>query len=377
MEKGQIPSFLSDLTKSIKNENLGWEVGDNFLLELPKKEQELYLGCVPGPNEPTLEESERIASTTFKAGDTSLMADQALPATFDWRNRNGKNFITPVKHQGPCGSCVAFGAVATVESRIRIIANDPNYNIDLSEAHLFYCHARSEGRNCSIGWWCDKALIAFRDKGVADEACYPYTPGDQDCTGLCSNWQGRSVKISGYTTHTDRNAMKAAIINTGPLVGRYSVYSDFFAYSSGVYRKSSGATSPSGHCISVVGYDDTNSCWICKNSWGPNWGEKHPLLTEKGYFRIGYGEVGIDERMWSVNDVPLWLHNKKVTGLWSINEVRNAWVLLHGVGWKKIWNQDDVIFYMMLTQLTSAKGSGSNVHVYLNNGMISQIYVLN
>ena len=41
------------------------------------------------------------------------------------------------------------------------------------------------------------------------------------------------------------------------------------------------------HCILIVGYDDAEKAWICKNSWGTGWGDK-------GYFRIGYGECGID-----------------------------------------------------------------------------------
>src|SRR5206468_3305820 len=47
------------------------------------------------------------------------------------------------------------------------------------------------------------------------------------------------------------------------------------------------------HCVSVVGYDDVAGCWICKNSWGPGWGDR-------GFFRIAYGEVGIDASMWGV-----------------------------------------------------------------------------
>ena len=75
----------------------------------------------------------------------------------------GANYLTPVKNQGNCGSCVSFGTVAAVEGRMRRQRNDPNLAVDYSEAHLFYCHARSEGRNCDNGWWPDRALNAFRD----------------------------------------------------------------------------------------------------------------------------------------------------------------------------------------------------------------------
>jgi parallel beta-helix repeat protein len=42
-----------------------------------------------------------------------------------------------------------------------------------------------------------------------------------------------------------------------------------------------------GHWITIVGFDDAQKCWICKNSWGTYWGER-------GWFRIKYGECGIE-----------------------------------------------------------------------------------
>ena len=51
-----------------------------------------------------------------------------------------------------------------------------------------------------------------------------------------------------------------------------------------------------GHCVSIVGYDDTRQCWIAKNSWGDWWGKK-------GFFKIGYGECGIDAAMWAIEGV--------------------------------------------------------------------------
>ncbi len=64
-----------------------------------------------------------------------------------------------------------------------------------------------------------------------------------------------------------------------------NVYEDFFYYERGVYRASYGGYI-GDHAVCVVGFDDANSCWICKNSWGTGWGES-------GWFKIGYGECGM------------------------------------------------------------------------------------
>ena len=45
--------------------------------------------------------------------------------------------------------------------------------------------------------------------------------------------------------------------------------------------------------MAIIGYDDAQRCWIAKNSWGTEWGAG-------GFFRIGYGEVGIDASMWGI-----------------------------------------------------------------------------
>ena len=130
------------------------------------------LGYTPGPTEHSLDAREMLARANhqhFMA--MAAVAAPAYPSSFDWRNVGGKNYITPVKDQGQCGSCVSFGCVAAVEAAVRIKKKSPTLKIDLSEAHLFYCHTGVAGGTCGTGWYPDAALTPFQKPGVVDEAC--------------------------------------------------------------------------------------------------------------------------------------------------------------------------------------------------------------
>ena len=293
MPKKTDPNYL---IAEVRAAGARWQAGITSVSELSDQEKILRLGYVPGPGEMSLAEREQHASAKLAAGE--MMAAVGAPAAYDLRNVAGKNFITPVKDQGNCGSCVAFGSCATVEGTLRVQTNNPNLGVDLSEAHLFYCQARSQGRMCSGangGWWVPPALDCFKNTGVADEPCYPYTGGDQNCTNLCANWQSRVTKIMNWHAITNPADMKTWISTKGPLAACFTVYQDFFNYHSGVYHHVTGGVA-GGHCISVVGYSDTGRFWICKNSWGTGWGEQ-------GFFCIAYGECGIDATMWAVEGV--------------------------------------------------------------------------
>ncbi|CAN5643447.1 hypothetical protein BH10ACI4_BH10ACI4_30320 [soil metagenome] len=314
---------FSNLQQTLSQQQSRWVAAITPLTQLAEDQKLLRLGATPIDG-PSLQVRETSALEQFKAWqlqasavavptaaaaattgvrvalDPNLVRNfpHTLFAAIDWRNVGGKNFVSPVRDQAACGSCVAFGVIATVESRWRIIANQPTSPIDLSEAHLFYCLARSEGRMCSGpngGWWPDRALNKFASPGVTEESCYPYTAGDQNCTHLCGNWAQRATFVDGWHSITNVAQMKAWLTSNGPLATCFTVYDDFFSYSSGVYHHVSGDVA-GGHCVCVVGFDDGQQCWICKNSWGPGWGDH-------GFVRIGYGQCGIDHEMFAVEGV--------------------------------------------------------------------------
>ncbi len=212
----------------------------------------------------------------------------------DWRNRNGENWVTPVRNQGQCGSCWAFGGVAAMESKILISGNTPGYPLDLSEQFLVSC---SQG-SCN-GWGAAETVSYLQNEGTVDEPCLPYGASDLiPCTDRCSDWIYRNMKLENWGFCTGVAQMKAAL-NVAPITGCFIVYDDFMSYGGGVYQHVWGDYA-GGHMISIVGYSEAQNAWICKNSWGGGWGED-------GYFmiRMGYDECGIESG--SPYGEPMWV----------------------------------------------------------------------
>lgn len=345
-----------------------WQPVENFMTRLSAEERKLRLGAEPPAEELSLAEREEVAKANL---EIAVTAGAGYPAVYDLTNVGGQDFVGGAQNQGGCGSCVAFGACASVEGSARKQRGNASLKLDLSEAHLFFCLARAQGRTCANGWWPDKAMDCFKDPGVADENCYPYVAQDQNCTNLCGDWKNRVTKVTGWHRVSDPAAMKTWISTSGPLAGCFTVYEDFFAYKTGVYKHATGGVA-GGHCISIVGYDDNQKFWKCKNSWGTAWGEN-------GFFRIAYGQCGIDSAAWAVEGVILpatWLNNCQIRGLWTTDQDLNGWVYIEKAGWKKISAENANIFFDMLGVLSMAKASQRPVNLLENNNVIKQVYVL-
>ncbi len=355
------------LQAAIELSGASWQAGETSMTRLSDDQKRLRLGYVPGPNEPTFEEQEQIAKINQEVFKSARFKGEitAYPASFDLRTGG---FVTPVKDQGGCGSCVSFGTVATIEATMRRIRNNPALAIDLSEAQLFYCYARSQSRNCGNGWWVAPAMDSAKT-GLALEASYPYTAGDQNCSNLATNWQSSAVKISGWHEIKSTADMKDWLANRGALAACFTVYNDFYSYANGIYRHVAGDV-VGGHCVSIVGYNDTEGYWIAKNSWSANWGES-------GFFRIAYGQCGIDSSMFAVDGIVEtgWLSNVKILGLWTNNADRNAYVYVsEGIGWRRLSDASDQANLDMLIQLGASKAADHAVSLYQENGVIKEVY---
>jgi C1A family cysteine protease len=219
-------------------------------------------------------------------------AVRIAPTSWDWRyvasihSEGELNFVTPIRDQLNCGSCVAFGTIAAIEATDLFKKNSPGVDLNLSEAYLF-----SKGGSCANGWTFKPALKAAQTNGIPDEACWPYAVG-ADGTHLtgsaCKDWKQRVVskgaKIAGWNQIAGGDASAKLWLSTnGPVITGMDVYDDFFSYKSGVYKHATGNLA-GGHCVCIIGYNNPGMYWIVKNSWGDKWGES-------GFFKIGYDQA--------------------------------------------------------------------------------------
>jgi C1A family cysteine protease len=362
------PIDLGELRAALERAGNPWRSTSNTMTRLTEEERVTRLGV---PVDET-EYAEIMAARDQHAAAAKEATARAagVPSAFDLRDIGGLDYTTAVKDQLTCGSCVAFGTAATMEHVARYVDRAPYLPVDLSEAHAFYGYGREAGATCATGWLPEPLLEKARDSGITFEDYFPYTPGDQDSSKLNADWPNRRAKAVNWTNDTnDPAAIKRNIATYGSVVACFFVHQDFFSYGGGVYRPQTDKLA-GGHCVSLIGYDDTQSCWIAKNSWGTGWGEQ-------GFFRIGYGECGIETwHTCGVQGVSLraWLPDQRILGLWSNEADANVWAYGEFRGWLSLGSNVSATDAAMLAELAASKSAGAKVGLFEDSGSVQQLY---
>ena len=156
---------LPELQRAAAELGLRWQPGETVHSGYSRLQAISRLGAVPPGGQAALVQRAERASSRLAAGLTIDAAEANAPASFDWRNVDGANYVSPIKDQAGCGSCVAFGATAVLESMVRIQAKQPALIVDLSEAHAFFCYGPDHGAGpCPEGgWWPDERLCGHEE----------------------------------------------------------------------------------------------------------------------------------------------------------------------------------------------------------------------
>jgi len=327
--------ILSLILVSVTFSSIGKENKNNFEKITDQAiYDKLYVTMTQIPPEPDMS-----SRTTKVEEDCMVCGDSDLPSAFNWIDYQGGDWTTPVRDQGPCGSCWAFSAVAMIEAKLNIAHDDPDMDIDLSEQYVLSCLPASGGCN---GGWAYSALdcIFSTDlhgnyvNGIVSEECMPYQADDDiPCSSKCENWENELFCLENFGVYNfpdnteGKNALKQLLIEEGPLGVHFYVTYNFKEWgdthhSPDDYYPYEPAVS-TNHAVLLVGYKDDPSIphggyWIIKNSWGSSFGYG-------GFFNIEYGSLRID---WDA----LWV------------DVTTNFILDFDYSPKSITNQDIVTF---------------------------------
>ncbi|XP_070501462.1 gut-specific cysteine proteinase-like [Chironomus tepperi] len=246
-----------------------------------------YLGAnAPDPNEelPLVNETE----ITNRHGRLAEPPETA----FEWP----ESIVGVVKSQGQCGSCYAFAAIGVIKSRMAL-KYGPNV-FDLSEQDAMEC-----SRGCVGGW--DYSIYRDYTQVYNGSAAYNYM-NIHSYTGIAYSCQATkrarvpNSKVRQYAyLQNNEKTIRTYLYNYGPLYTRFNVYSNFYDYSTGIYKYASGNYA-GGHAVMLVGWGEENGVkyWKLKNSWDTWWGEK-------GYFRFlrGSNLCGIEGSVSVILDI--------------------------------------------------------------------------
>ena len=251
---------------------------------------------------------------------TSVSAAE-LPAFFSWGDFDGRNCMTPIAgDQGTCSACAVFSTCGAFEARLKYYLNR---DVDISEQYIISCWDEDP-------YFCGSPNIGtmlnfMETEGIPEETCFPWQSYDgnvRPCGDACEHvnfWRysaDTSQIIYGYVSGGEWvppvtiDEMKQLIMDHGPTVPQLMLdETQFRNYTGGVYTENK--QSRWGHLVVFYGWDDSDSCWLAKNSFGTSWGEAGPLgdegpvTTEKGWFRIEYKII--NENSMSVHWVePKW-----------------------------------------------------------------------
>ena len=281
----------------------------------------------------------------------SSFSTQSLPDAYNWCDGHGG--CTPVKDQGSCGSCWAFGTVGPLEAHLRAAGE----LTDLSEQYLVSCN--TSDWDCGGGWWAHDYHWNVKPSGEPQagavlESAFPYVARDDPCAGPYSH-PYRIVSwhfVGGEYNVPSVDAIKQAIYDHGPVAAAVCVNSDFQRYSGGIFDPDTSC-SAINHAIVLVGWDDSAQVWILRNSWGTGWGESGYMRIRYGVYHVGYSANYI------TYDVPLsvsdWVYLPVVArGTSAVVALANAdfesgrdgsWSEFSTHGWDLVLNSSDLPVY--------------------------------
>ena len=219
-----------------------------------------------------------------------MYLESYLPERYDLR----ENFrVSPIRNQGLYGTCWAFASLAAFESSLM-----PEDKVVLSPDHMSLNKNFSLGEDMGGEYTMAIAYLSSW-KGPVLEEQDPYADGvtNEEAEAIYHLEEAMVLQPKDY------NAIKRAVLKYGGVQTSIFTYLTS-SYSSSYYYNADKASyyfngnGKSNHDVVIVGWDDHfpkgyftieppgDGAFICKNSWGTEFGED-------GYFYVSYHDSNI------------------------------------------------------------------------------------
>jgi C1A family cysteine protease len=204
----------------------------------------------------------------------------ALPPFIDLRAQ-----CPAIYNQGALGSCTANAIAAAIEfDRKRQMLSD----FVPSRLFIYYNERVIEGTvESDAGAQLRDGIKSVASDGVCPEPEWPYVVEKFRYKPPAKAYKDAKLDraVSYQSLVQDLNQMKGCLASGYPFIFGFTVYPSF---ESEAVARTGQAVMPAwgerpigGHAVIAVGYDDTNQKFLCRNSWGTEWGIK-------GYFTLPY-----------------------------------------------------------------------------------------
>lgn len=209
-------------------------------------------------------------------------------------NLNDLGLVTPVKDQGSMGACWAFGAAGAFESSFLIATG---IELDISENNIQNLELRYSiygmANEIEAGDFVMSTAYFVSWFGAADVSEDTYDELGKISKILYSPDGTYRTVNAVFIDINDKNAIKQFLTTYGAMnLFIYGASSGDPSYSP-KYNSIYNSKYYGNHYVTLVGWDDNfsknkfsktapgNGAWICKNSWGTDWGDG-------GYFYLSY-----------------------------------------------------------------------------------------
>lgn len=206
---------------------------------------------------------------------------------------------SPIFNQGDLNSCTSNALVGMLQF---LEKKDNIPYIELSRLFIYYDERVAENTvNVDLGAQLRDGIKTLAKLGVCSENCWPY---DISKFAIQPNHkcykEAASHRILSYYRLNTFGDMIHCLNDGYPFVFGFSIYTNFESedvVKTGVVNMPAADESLlGGHAVACVGYDDNIKRFICRNSWGVNWGDK-------GYFTIPFDYLtnrNLSDDIWTI-----------------------------------------------------------------------------